>query len=527
MTNIRKILEDRAQRNADRAFLRFGDRSLSYREFDEQINRVANALYELGIRKGEHIGGLMHNCLEWLIFYFAATKLGAITVFVNTQYDSELLQHSLGFSDCRVIIFSESLIQKYQSVRENLQGIKLEIVHQDDPSIAHGIIEGMIPFDQLYSGSSKSPPDAGIEAKDPVHFFYTSGTTGLPKPCIISHHYIIALCDRIAKESGIIEKDTLFALLPNYHINVYIGVMTAIIASSRLALEARFSASLYWNWVRQYGANVLMLHITPMNILLKQPPKPEDAINPARVGIFLVGAGGIEFLRRFGLKRGLAMYGSTEAGGFCNMSFYAPDSTHDPRFAGKMRDDMEVKIFDEHDREVPCGQPGEIVIRDRLPHAMFDGYYKMPEKTANACRGFWFRSGDRGYMDEQGNLFFMERLGESIRVKGDFVPVDRLEECVLAHPKVFQCAAVGVPSELGEEDIKLYIKLHPGLHALPEEIIDHCQQYLAPFMIPRYMEFIEEFPLATGVMKIQKAKLKEKGIGHAWDRLQSKKAPEA
>jgi len=525
MTNVRKILEDRVRRDADKAFLRFANRSFNYTEFDEQVNRVANALYELGVRKGEHIGGLMHNCLEWFILYFAAIKLGAITVFVNTQYDSELLQHSLGFSDCRVIILSASLARKYQSVRAGLKGIRLEIVHQDDPSIDPGIVEGMIPFGQLYTGSSKPPPDAGIEAKDPVHFFYTSGTTGLPKPCIVSHHYMIALCDHIAGEAGMTEKDTLFALLPNYHINVYIGVMTALIVGSRLALEARFSASRYWDWVRHYGASVLMLHITPMNILLKQPPKPDDAVNPARVGIFLVGAGGREFLRRFGLQRGLAMYGSTEAGGFCTMSSYPPDSTHDPRFAGKARDDMEVKIFDEHDREVPYGQPGEIVIRDRLPHAMFDGYYKMPEKTADACRGFWFRSGDRGYMDERGNLFFMERLGESIRVKGDFVPVDRLEECVRAHPKVFQCAAVGVPSDLGEEDIKLYVQVHPGVKALPEEIVHHCRQHLAPFMVPRYLEFVEEFPLATGVMKIQKAKLKKKGIGNAWDRLKSQQAP--
>jgi crotonobetaine/carnitine-CoA ligase len=201
------------------------------------------------------------------------------------------------------------------------------------------------------------------------------------------------------------------------------------------------------------------------------------------------------------------------------MSPFGPDAVYDSRFSGKPRDDIELQIWDENDEAVPPNTVGEIVIRDKVAHTIYSGYYNMPEKTAAACRNFWFHSGDMGYLDAENDLHFVGRNEESIRVKGEFIPVDRLEACIRRHPAVAECAAVGIASDIGEEDIKLYIKLQPGEAPDPEALIDYCGEHLPRFMIPRYISYVDEFPLASSALKIQKVKLKAQGIGDAWDRL--------
>lgn len=520
--NVRSLWEERVRSKRNEVFLVFGDHVFTYEEFDVQVNRVAYSLARLGISKGDRIGGFMPNCLEWLILYFAVAKLGATNVFVNTQYDHELLRHALTISDVKAVLVSSSLFPVYERIRDQLPELGPEVLVQDVPESDGVVASNLIPYEELLFGSPEPPPDPRISGSTPLQFIFTSGTTGLPKPCITSHRYLLSMTERIARLLQATSEDRVFSCLPNYHGNVYIGTFTALTAGARAIVEARFSASKYWDWIRHYGATILTLHITPMNILLKQPPRSDDLDNPARAGIFLVGEGAVPFLRRFGLSLGLAMYGSTEAGGFCTMSPFGPDSENDARWAGRPRDDVEVEIWDENDEKVPPGEEGEIVIRDRVSHTVFSGYYNMPEKTAQACRNFWFHSGDMGYMDEDGSLYFLGRREESIRVKGEFIPVDRLEAFMRSHPEILECAAVGVPSDIGEEDIKVYVQRRQGSPLLPEDVIAHCQRSLPEFMIPRYLEFVDDFPMASSAMKIQKVKLKERGIGGAWDRLASR-----
>ena len=219
------------------------------------------------------------------------------------------------------------------------------------------------------------------------------------------------------------------------------------------------------------------------------------------------------------------MYGSSEAGGFCTMSPFGPDAHHDPRWAGKPRDDIEVQIRDDNDERVMPNTKGNIVIRDKTAHTIFSGYFNLPDKTAEACRNFWFHSGDIGFMDEEGSLYFVGRTEESIRVKGEYIPVDKLENCIRHHPDVLECAAVGVPSDIGEEDINLTIKPKQGARQDPEKIIEHCRQNLPRFMIPRYITYIEDFPVASSALKIRKVKLKQRGVAGSWDRLKHLREP--
>jgi crotonobetaine/carnitine-CoA ligase len=522
--DVRSFWEEQVKLRQDRVFLIFGGDVYTYGEFDVAVNRVANSLSRLGITQGDRLGGFMPNRLEWLLFYFAAAKLGAVNVFVNTQYDAELLKHALQISEVKAVLVSDSLFPQYVEIRNQLKTLHLEILVKEGPGPGIANYPKLIPFEELLTGSSDPPPKPDLAGRSPLQFIFTSGTTGLPKPCITSHRYLLSMTSRIADLLGTTAEDRVLSCLPNYHGNVYIGTFTALAAGATAVLESRFSASNYWDWVRRHNATILTLHITPMNILLKQPPRPDDADNPARSGIFLVGEGAVPFLRRFGLSLGLAMYGSTEAGGFCSMSPFNPDAEHDPRWAGGPRDDVEIQIWDENDEQKAPGVEGEIVIRDKTAHTLFTGYYNMPEKTAQACRNFWFHSGDLGYMDEDGSLYFLGRREESIRVKGEFIPVDRLESCIRSHPAVLDCAAVGVPSDIGEEEVKVYVQVGVTASLSPENLIEHCEKHLPRFMIPRYVEFVNEFPMASSAMKIQKVKLKERGIGEAWDRYAGRDA---
>jgi acyl-CoA synthetase (AMP-forming)/AMP-acid ligase II len=516
--NIRSVLEEKVRTRENDVFLVFHDDIYTYGEFNAAVNRVANSLSRLGISKGDRVGGFMPNCLEWLVLYFAIAKLGAASVFVNTQYDSELLEHSLNASRVKAVLVSSSLFATYEKIRGNLKKVGPEILINDkeNKSIQKG--SHTIPYKDLLSGSSDLPADPGIPGGTPLAFFYTSGTSGLPKPCVTSHNYILALAARVARILKATPDDRVLSCLPNYHVNVYIGIFTALMAGSVAVVEERFSASNYWNWVRKHEATILTLHIAPVNILLNQSPRPDDADNPARAGILLVGESATPFVNRFGLSTGLVVYGSTEAGGFSTMGTFGPGSKHDPKWTGCPRDDVEVKILDENDEEVPPGTLGEIVIRDKVPHTIFSGYFNLPEKTAQACRNFWYHSGDSGYIDKEGSLYFLGRTEESIRVKGDFIPVDKLEACIRSNPKIRECAAIGVPSDIGEEDIMVYIQLKENVSSTPEEIITYCEDRLPKFAVPRYIGFVEEFPTAA-LYKVQKAKLKERGIVGAWDRL--------
>jgi crotonobetaine/carnitine-CoA ligase len=176
-----------------------------------------------------------------------------------------------------------------------------------------------------------------------------------------------------------------------------------------------------------------------------------------------------------------------------------------------------VTIWDENNMEVPIGENGEIVVREKIPFSMFLGYYKQPDKTKEAWEGGWFHTGDRGYQDENGYFYFIDRIKECIRRRGENISAFEIEKVVNSHPKVLESAAVPVPSELGEDEVMLYLILRPHKELSPEELIAYCEERMAYFMVPRYVEFVKELP-KTPTEKIQKFELRKRGTRNAWDR---------
>ncbi|MGH9281599.1 MAG: AMP-binding enzyme, partial [Acidimicrobiales bacterium] len=247
----------------------------------------------------------------------------------------------------------------------------------------------------------------------------------------------------------------------------------------------------------------------------RRPPSPGDASTPLAKALIVPQLPEMEgFARRFACAV-TTTYGSTEANVPVKAHFDLPNA----RVCGRARDELyELRIVDEHDADVADGTPGEIITRTKIPHAYMLGYFKEPEKTADAMRGGWFHTGDLGLRRPDGYYVFLDRLKDTIRRRGENISSFVVEKVVADHPAVQQCAVFGVPSELSEEDVKVIAVLRNGVSCEPAAIVEWCAGRMADFMVPRYVEFRPSLPL-TDTGRVHKFKLRHEGIGDAWDRL--------
>jgi crotonobetaine/carnitine-CoA ligase len=282
-----------------------------------------------------------------------------------------------------------------------------------------------------------------------------------------------------------------------------------------MVLAARFSASGMFDDVRAHGATVFNYIGAMLTMLHKQPPRDDDAENPIRLTVG--GAAPKElweaFERRFDCQI-LEIYGLTETACFCLSS--PPDDIR----VGKVGTPVswsEVRIEGDDGEELAPGEPGEICIRSKRPAVMLMGYYANEQATAQALRGGWFHSGDRGEMDEDGYFTFVDRLKDSIRRRGENISSYEVERAVNEHPAVAESAAVAVPSELGEDEVMIVVVVKRGEQLAPQELIAFCEQRIARFMLPRFVRFVAALP-KTGTERVRKFMLREQGAGDAWDR---------
>ncbi len=345
---------------------------------------------------------------------------------------------------------------------------------------------------------------------------FTSGTTGRSKACLLSHNYAMRQGALMADHYRFNADDVLYSPYPLFHVDAAIfTVAPAIILGATAALGERFSVSRFWSEVRSFEATVFDFMGATLTMLWKQPAQSDDADNPVRL------AWGVpmpefadQFEARFGLKL-IENYGLTDAG---VMIFYPYDEPRRPGSCGKAISEYDVRIFSDDDEELSVSEVGEIVVRPLEPSLIMDGYYKMPEATLGATRNLWFHTGDLAYRDEDGFFYFVGRKKDVIRRRGENISAFEIEEIVNAHPAVLECAAIGVDSELTDEDVKLCVVMRPGNELQPEDLVEFCADKMAKFMLPRYVEFLDDLP-KTPTQKIEKYRLKDAGVTRStWDR---------
>jgi len=515
-----RLLEDRAARYGGRQFLNFkGERAITYQELNQIANRFANGLRALGLDREKKLAVMLPNCPEYLSLLFGAAKIGAVTVPINTAYKGDLLAHIINNCDAEALVVDEQYLEVVSGIADRLDGLRAILFFSEHGRSSAAATEfrhiTSHSLDILNEASSEEP-EAEVRHTDPVMILYTGGTTGPSKGVVMTHHFYYFYARMVARSVGYTEADVSYTCMPLFHINAQIGsVVSALFAGAQVALYQRFSAGSFWDEIRSSGATVFLGMGAVGNILMKNPPSPADADNRARLAVIVPPPGDLEgFEKRFGLRVIYETFGMTEG-------LIIPPKLYEPRrpgCCGKPIDDYEIRIVDDDDLPLRPGETGEIVMRPREPYTMMSGYYKMPEATLEAFRNLWFHTGDYGYFDEDGFLYYVGRKKDAIRRRGENISAFEIESAVNQHPAVLESAAIAVASELGEDDVKIAVVLKPGVETTPEALLSFCAERMAYFMAPRYIEFKDALPKNPS-QRIEKYKLRAEGVNAAtWDR---------
>lgn len=514
MATVGELLFRQADRVPDRPALWFGGHTVSYREVASYALRLARGLRELGVREGDTVCVMLPNHPDYVYVWFAVAWLGAVMVPINIHLKGESLTYILDHSDARVLIYDVKYTEQVTPALDQLARFNCVVVRRNPGDITP--VHETCRLADLYELPEDS--EGATLRPEKVHaILYTSGTTGMPKGVMLSHCAYVNSARHFAEDmvrAG--SDDVLYTCLPLFHINAQAHtVLPAFALGAMAALGERFSASRFWDEIRESGATVFNSLAAMIPILCKQPPSPRDRNHRARVTACAATPKDVwtEFERRFGVKI-IEGYGLTETAGFCMTNPYNAVRIGS---MGKPMGFVEMMVADEEGQPLPPGQPGEVLIRARQPHVLMEGYYKDPQRTAEALRNGWFHTGDRAYMDEDGFFYFVDRVKQIIRRRGENISSWEVEKVVNAHPDVLESAAVGVPSELGEEEVKICVVPRPGRSIDPVDLIRWCEERMAYFMVPRYVEIRESLP-KTATERVEKYKLKEEGIGNAWDR---------
>ncbi|MBL7208625.1 MAG: AMP-binding protein [Dehalococcoidia bacterium] len=511
-TTVGGILEDKARQNGTKPLIYFKDEVASYEQTNERANRVANWFLSMGFRKGDKVIILLGNCLEWLYVWFGLAKIGVVTVPLNTQHKDSLLQYLINHSDARLMVVGKNLVDRIKPIRGRLTTLTTLVLH---PSSSGVLDLGLdtISFPELLHGSPANP-ESDVEFHDTLTMLYTTDPVGPSQGVVSPHGQYIRCGKERAKLVRITPNDVFASVSPLYHI-IPLGdiLMTSLLGDAAIVVCDRFSARRFWEDVRRYNITLSGGFGIVMNLLYMQPPKDNDADNSLRQLIIPDAPESIReaFEKRFNVA-------VTDAYGMTEVDPLTATTIEDrrPGSCGKAADGLEVKVFDDNGNELKPGEIGEIVCRPKRAYVMMREYYKMPDKTIERWRNLWFHTDDYGYQDEDGYFYFVGGKNDAIKWRGENVSAFEVEEIIHSHSSVLEAAVVGIPSELGGHDVKATLQLKEGETMTPGQLIEFCEQRMAFFMIPRYVEFVDRFP-RSGAGKVVKSHLKAISEG-TWDR---------
>lgn len=508
----RYLIDRLAKETPDRAFVVFDDNGeqWDYAAFREMLLQTALGLQQQGVSQGDHVLVFAPNSREQIRIFFALNYLGAVYVPINTAYRGTLLAHVINVSDARVAIVHASLA-------ERLEGID---THRLEKLIVVGGEAGKttVPATSyeaalLPESGSLEPLSRPIEPWDPMAIIFTSGTTGPSKGVLSSYLHLFT---NAGPESWpfVTSEDRYLINSPMFHIGGMGPMFCMLARGASFAMVDRFDTATYWQSVRNTGVTVAFLLGVMATFLEKQPPAADDADNALRLVLMVPLASNAEsFARRFGV----------DVHTIFNMTEVSSPIVSEPNPAvrgtcGKARPGVEVRLVDENDCEVPNGTVGEMLVRTDRPWGMNSGYYKNAEATAKAWRNGWFHTGDAFIRDGEGNFFFVDRMKDAIRRRGENISSFEVEADVCSHPAVREAAAVAVPSDLGEDDVLVCVAPVDGHTIDPVELTAFLKERMAYFMVPRYIRILPDLP-KTPSAKVLKHELRAEGVTQdTWDR---------
>ncbi|MBF2761584.1 MAG: AMP-binding protein [Ectothiorhodospiraceae bacterium AqS1] len=487
----------------ERSFLTIAEtgRSYAYGEFESLVNRLAHGLNDRFGDDLSYVAIFMENGVEYLAASYALKKIDAVEVSINHAMKGAPLARMIDQTKARALFTSGRHLEALDRIRKSIAHIRTLIMidAEEEARRLFPQIE-VIGFADILSDRTDHLTSPAKDT-DTATILFTSGTTGVSKGCLLSHRYAVRTAENIIEPFRVTGEDCVYSPYPLSHIGpAYYDILPTMMTGGRVVLRQRFSASNFWPEVKRYGVTWFMMLGSVQQLLWANPPCPEEREHrvsrcwstpapvpkkdfDARFKVHLIPGGG---------------YGSTDAGWVVAPQWDHPGGVILPHF--------EVAIHDEAGDPVPCGQPGQMVVRPLEPGVMSDGYFSMPDRTLASRKDLWFHTGDIARLDENDLFYFMHRMSERIRVKGEMVSAYEVEEGALAHPAVQDCAAIGIASEWGEEAIKLFVVKKPGFDLSADALKEHCATRMARFMVPEEIVFLDELP-RTSTGKIEKGKL--------------------
>ncbi len=513
------VLRHHATNRPRHIFLQENDRALTFFEANQAVNRIAAGLREMGAAKGDRIAILMQSSIEYVLLVLAASKLGTVWVPINTDYKGDWLRDTIQSSKPKILATDSQLFQKVDEFSSDLAGIKILIADNA------GGTKDLPTLNDFEEFAADEPDDTGIRPGDTAAILWTSGTTGKPKGVMQSHNVWIRTAEvgNVSFETR--DGDVVYNCLPLYNSAAWsANILRALVGGITCGLDKRFSVTSFWDRIRFYGATQTINVGAGHMFLWNQPPRLDDAKNPLRIATFVPIPHELidPFCQRFGIEALTQGFGQSEIMALMGKT-NRPGIAAKPHVLGSPHDDLEVKLLDESGAEVPLGEVGEFCVRPRAEHVIFNGYFENPEATANAFINGWYRMGDLGKCDADGEFYFVDRKKDFIRYKGRNMSSFEIESVAGRHPAVAAAAAFGVPSaELASEsEVKLNVLLKPGQMLEPETLARFINDRAPYFLVPRYIEICDELPY-TPTGKVEKYKLREIGITPStWDRQMS------
>jgi crotonobetaine/carnitine-CoA ligase len=503
------LLDRQAALSSDEVLVRTEAAKRSFREQRDLAAGWAGRLAAEGIEPGDAVAIMSENRAEVLDLWLGAAWLGAISVPINTAARGPQLAHVLRDSGARVLVITKEQAGALEFVDDPPATLERVWVLDGGGGEWHGRL--LEPLPDVGEPVARRPARPG----DTTTILYTSGTTGRPKGvlCPQAQWYWWGL-----RTGGLLEvepQDVLYTCLPLFHTNALNAFVQALIAGAMYMPGPRFSASAFWRRLAESEATVTYLLGAMTHILVKRPPDRWERDHNARIALAPATAADIYavFRERFGIEL-VDGWGSTET----NVVIATAGTDAPPGSMGAVVEGFEARVVDEDDEDVPRGTPGELVVRAHDAFSFATGYHGLPAETLHAWRNLWFHTGDRVVRDEAGWFWFLDRMKDSIRRRGENISSYEVEATLNSHPDVASAAVVPVPSEVGEDDVLAFLVLRDGAQPTHEELIRYCEPRLAYFAVPRYLEFVDELPLTTNG-KVEKYRLRERGLGAAtWDR---------
>jgi acyl-CoA synthetase (AMP-forming)/AMP-acid ligase II len=510
--NVGKLLTKSALTFPENLAIAHGPKKLTYTEFNSRANRLANALYRLGIKQKDNIALLQYNYPEMLESMFACFKAGCGAVPINFRLHPNEFSFIIDHSDAKVVILSPEFNETVIEIRRRIPKAR----HLITLSGAEG---ELLDYEKLISIESDQFADADVQPDDLAWLFYTSGTTGMPKGAMLTHRNLIAMTMNFYADicPGFGSDDVILHAAPLSHGSGLYALPNIGKAASNIFLGSKsFDPELVFKTIEEYRVTNIFAAPTMIKLLVENPAV--DRYD--HTSLKSVNYGGapmlVEDLKMAMTKLGpclVQLFGQAES----PMTItYLPHRDHvlegTPKqierlaSAGFARTDVEVKIFDSNDKELPPCKMGEIVTRSDL---VMKGYWRNPEATADTIKNGWLHTGDMGYMDESGYLFIMDRSKDMIISGGENIYPREIEEVLVKHPAVREVAVIGVPDPRWGEAVKAVVSCAEGKSTTEDELIAFCKDNIASYKKPKSVDFVDELP-KNNYGKILKRELRKK-----------------